>query len=785
MLHILKRWFAWIRRQHESTISAPPTSCIDETLPRYPPFIQGLPIAPIEKVLATQSELIERLRGTLGYTSTDFAQLVVPALARYAAFVHFLPASETHHHRGAGGLLRHGLEVALWAAQASDALIFSMEGTPRERRESEPRWRLATCFAGLLHDAGKPLIDLSVTDKSGHVIWNPYAKMLTDWASEHNVHRYFIHWRAQRYKRHQTFSILMVERILPSEAMTYLCQSNPKVVAAMLAAIADTNIDQPIAKLVLQADQESVSHDLRQSHLEQDAFAYGIPIERYVFDAMRRLIKTEQWKVNVAGAIVWHLHQGTFILWKQGIHDLYQLLAEDHVPGIPRDLDTLADILIERGFALPRVVTEKGEAASYRYWEVIPEGLSTDNVSIKPTFLMLRLASSASVFTTEPPAPVKAEIVDRIDHEEAALSTSTSRTEEIKTLEEKAAEDNTQPIHSHPDKVLSEPCPSTTEVIAEQSASITKDSTKNNDKDEIEANPDAQAALEKLIDTYGEAADILKEAIWPTLKGKQALGEIIDLFQDKVAILYPDGVQKLGVVAEVVRQLSRANAIVSDSILLGRKVQECEGKKVLLLAKPLSEAITAVLNELAHSEDVAVAKKANQHPSQQKKFWDQKRQRPSPVLSKPATESTLSERSITTQATPPLVDAQSMPLSHESHLSNQHDEETGQQSKLDVMFTPEPEKEYIEEMTFTSQMTHEKAIQMLKTMIQERQGRWLVTPVMQQDGYLVTSDHALNRMIEAHPELGNQYQLRSRILLDRCKPLLRTQTGQLRLKIKE
>lgn len=225
--------------------------------------------------------------------------------------------------------------------------------------------------------------------------------------------------------------------------------------------------------------------------------------------------------------------------------------------------------------------------------------------------------------------------------------------------------------------------------------------------------------------------------------------------------------------------------IVSDSILFGRKVQECDGKKVLLLAKPLSEAITAVLNELAHSEDVAVAKKANQHPYQQNKRWDQKRQHPSPVLSKPTPESILRERSITTQATPPLVDTQSIPLSHESHLSNQHDEETGQQSKLDVLLTPEPEKEYLEEMTFTSQMTHKKAIQMLKTMIQERQGRWLVTPVMQQDGYLITSDHALNRIIEAHPELGNQYQLRSRILLDRHKPLLRTQAGHLRLKIKE
>ncbi len=77
--------------------------------------------------------MIECIKGTLGYPSAEFEALAMPVLWRYAAFVHLLPASETHHHRGAGGLLRHGLEVAFWAAQASDALIFSMEGTPNER----------------------------------------------------------------------------------------------------------------------------------------------------------------------------------------------------------------------------------------------------------------------------------------------------------------------------------------------------------------------------------------------------------------------------------------------------------------------------------------------------------------------------------------------------------------------------------------------------------------------------------------------------------------------------
>ncbi|NMS58705.1 MobH family relaxase, partial [Vibrio parahaemolyticus] len=134
--------------------------------------------------------------------------LVLPVIQRYAAFVHLLPASESHHHRGAGGLFRHGLEVAFWAAQASESVIFSIEGTPRERRDNEPRWRLASCFSGLLHDVGKPLSDVSITDKDGSITWNPYSESLHDWAHRHEIDRYFIRWRDKRHKRHEQFSLL-------------------------------------------------------------------------------------------------------------------------------------------------------------------------------------------------------------------------------------------------------------------------------------------------------------------------------------------------------------------------------------------------------------------------------------------------------------------------------------------------------------------------------------------------------------------------------------------------
>lgn len=387
----------------------------DEDIPRYPPFAKGLPVAPLNKVMATQAELIEKVRNSLGFNIGDFNQLVLPVIQRYAAFVHLLPASESHHHRGAGGLFRHGLEVAFWASQASESVIFSIEGTPRQRRDNEPRWRLASCFSGLLHDVGKPLSDVSITDRDGSITWNPYSESLHDWANRHGIDRYFIRWRDKRHKRHEQFSLLAVDRIIPAVTREYLSNSGPSIMEAMLEAISGTSVNQPVTKLMLRADQESVSRDLRQSRLDVDEFSYGVPVERYVFDAIRRLVKTGKWKVNEPGAKVWHVKQGVFIAWKQ-LGDLYDLISHDKIPGIPRDPDTLADILIERGFAIPNTVQEKGERAYYRYWEVLPEMLQEAAGAVK--ILMLRLESNDLVFTTEPPAAVVAEVVGDVEDAE-------------------------------------------------------------------------------------------------------------------------------------------------------------------------------------------------------------------------------------------------------------------------------------------------------------------------------------------------------------------------------
>jgi conjugal transfer pilus assembly protein TraI len=381
---------------HRPALSIVQAPAPEEEIPRYPPFMKGLPAAPVERILASQVELIKAIEHALSLPDDLYQTIAAPVIARYAAFSHLLPASESHHHRGAGGLFRHGLEVAHWATQAAQGCLFATQATPRERKEQELRWRLAVCFAGLLHDIGKPVSDIAVVDREGKQLWNPCEENLTDWAYQHGIDRYFLRWRENRYKRHEQFSALVIERVLTRASRSYLLAPGPDMMQAMLEAIHGLDRGAKLYELVMAADRKSVERDLKAHYHTVDS-AMGMPVEKYLFDAMRRLVKSGHWFANEKGARLWRFKEGIHIVWRTGAQDIVDLLAKDKVPGIPRDEDTLADILIERGLAIPKTLPD---GRHYRYWRMQPQGLDV-------VLYMLRLASTELIFSNEPPVTLE------------------------------------------------------------------------------------------------------------------------------------------------------------------------------------------------------------------------------------------------------------------------------------------------------------------------------------------------------------------------------------------
>jgi len=603
--------------------SAPPASSGEE-IPRYPPFMKGLPAASVERILATQSELIQSIEQALALPDALYQAIALPVITRYAAFSHLLPASESHHHRGAGGLFRHGLEVAHWATLAAQGSLFATDATPKARKTLEPRWRLAVCFAGLLHDIGKPVSDIAVTDSQGQHTWNPCDENLTDWAAQHHIDRYFLRWRENRHKRHQQFSALVIERVLTRESRAYLLEPGPEIMQALLETLHGLDRGSKLYELVVTADCKSVERDLKTHAHSVDA-ALGMPVERYLFDAMRRLIKSGQWLVNDKGARVWRFQSGVHIVWRTGAQDIVGLLAKDKVPGIPRDEDTLADILIERGLAIPK---RDAAGRQYRYWRMRPDGLDA-------VFYMLRLASLESIFSNEPPAAIEGfEVEDEESNTPSQPGTKyqalPEKTEAVKPrkpikpkqVSQTPATDREMPsLAVFPDGNSQEQAPLSPAMPVESDAGETdKTTTLVEDACTPNVDADAQSAADsqaKIVTEQIQTQSIqAPEALWLSNHGQAGawLIEIAnrisqgqwpwagDIFerQGKWFCLFPDVPQKLQIESDVfIQGLVDQNWLVTDVLSPMRKVQNLGQQRVVQLAEEPAQSLLRMIGDLS------------------------------------------------------------------------------------------------------------------------------------------------------------------------------------------
>ncbi len=688
-------------------------------IPRYPPFPEGLPATPIDAVLSSQSELIEHIRGTLGYTPGEFEHWVAPILYRYAAFVHLLPASAHHHHRGAGGLWRHSLEVAFGAAQGSEGLLFALSASPDQRREGESRWRLAACLAGLLHDAGKPFSDVTVSDPAGCQVWSPYLESLADWIQRHQIERYFVQWPHRLHKRHETFALLSIPRILTQETADYLAAFGPEPLARLLETLTAQTPDQPLARLVQQADQTSVSLDLKQNGL-------GTAVEQYVLALIRRLLHSGRWSVNTADAQVWHLRQGAFLDWERGFSDLLAIIRQDQVPGVPQDAERMADTLIERGIAQPFPLQQ---AAKGRYWPIrLPASLRLKTSAV---CWMLRLTIPEWIFVADIPAPLDGAVI--LEAGEGTTGERDAGRDEYG----QAAQIEAEPSHSagppalHSASAASPNQPTFKTISTNKTVSTHPQSVRR-------PNDGGREALSKTLEQYGAASRWLHAALDPMLENLQAFGEVIDVLEDRIVMLHPEGTRRIGPPVEVMTALFEAGAIESDLTYPDRKVRTMQGKKVLVFAETLSNAVLTALK--ATEQRRAPLPPSVEHPS---------------IADSPASVETSALETAAKPAAPShdlSEDSRAFKPSKCQAESSRPDDalsnlENPSVCLLPAANNPSPVQE-------SPQVRIEQALGQLAEMIRTGKGRWLVTPVVHQNGESSTSARCLDRLASEHPGIS-------------------------------
>lgn len=506
------------------------TSNSEEEIPRYPPFMKGLPVTHPDKLIETQCELIGQIREAGLASKEIFEQYYLESLRRFASYAHLLPASQTHHHRGAGGLLRHATEVALWSLQSGDRVLLPGDQTPRRRRELEPRWQLAVFLAALCHDVGKPVTDLVVTSRDGEKVWNPFIEDLYSWAVRNEVDRYFLHWRENRGKNHTAISSLLVERIVSPKGLAWIAEGETDLVLWMMEAInGQPSQENMIHDLVIRSDQVSVEKDLRSLGEAFAGYELGVPVERFLIDIMRRLVREGNWCINEPGARLWHIEGHLYLVWPSGGEEIAAIINQEKLPGLPRTPSSILDMLVERKLADSREKQNDGN----RCWLIAPALLSEKIPNIRLSAIRLR---DPALIIDPPPPSVAGKLVGEDD---PAAKTSTDVPSAIKVAKELLA-----PVE------VPEP-----EAIA----------------------PEAPVASALPYDQFdgpvGEALKVLADDI---RTGKKARDKLIHI--DAVGILcikWPDAFKGYGLENKIILdELARRNWLVVDPLAPFRKVAE-------------------------------------------------------------------------------------------------------------------------------------------------------------------------------------------------------------------
>ena len=355
----------------------------------------GCAAVPVDELLASVDDLVARIRLCFGLGREDFERDVQPLLRSYASYVHLLPATADNYFSAPGGLLRLGLEVAFFSLQGTDAHIFSGRSTISERRQLEPRWRLATFVGGLCCELHRVLTHVVVTDSHGEC-WPAYLTPLSAWLADRGAERYFLRWRPNAVES-RGLGLFALPLVVPPSTLQFLDEDNTVIVPHLLASIggAPLNHDTNVLDNLVRRSLALVIDRHLQAHAGRDgAPQLGSHLGRYILDAMQRLSSSDsRWVPNRERSRSWFALDGLFLVWPQSAADVLALLEADQLPGIPKAPETVLDLLLAAG-----ALACQGDG--HALWAILPPGAKAPLQAVKlssPEILLAGLDPSPRV----------------------------------------------------------------------------------------------------------------------------------------------------------------------------------------------------------------------------------------------------------------------------------------------------------------------------------------------------------------------------------------------------
>ncbi len=346
---------------------------VGRDVPGHPGWLRVLPAHALLQCVGADETLAHLLRQSR-LAEPVWRRDVLPAIHRYAEFVQLMPASESHHHAHAGGLLTHTLETMLAAATWRNGRLLPQGAQAEEVDRQRDYWTYVVLFAALLHDAGKPLADLRIdwtrAGSSEALQWMPAAGSLVDCQAEQ--YRVGFTPKAQRnYGLHTRFAVTLLQRLIPAPALSFLARQ-PQALQALMQYLAGEDSDGVIAEIIGRADRASTGRSLAQGSHARFPTASSVPLIELLMGALRDMLRRGgQMPLNRDGAVGW-VYDGSVWFVAKRVADLVREYLRQHAPdeAVPGEAknDRLFDTWQEYGCVMVNPATQQA------IWYVVVHG---------------------------------------------------------------------------------------------------------------------------------------------------------------------------------------------------------------------------------------------------------------------------------------------------------------------------------------------------------------------------------------------------------------------------
>lgn len=299
------------------------------------------------------------LRRLAGLSPDHFDAMYLPALVEFSERVQLAPASMSHHHAYAGGLLLHTLDVVRHALTLRKAFHLPIGAEPEITARLEHLYTYAVFAVGLLHDAGKAMVNVRFIDPArADRTWSPLGSTFRECGFK-KYRLDFIY--PVPYSLHQQVAA-SVFYWLPDIARSWLGQE-PILLGELLAALYGDYLDAGVfAEILQKADGHSVATDMQLDTRDYQRFQTPlIPIQVRIKNALRQVFESNTLRLNAAGAQGWVDNTGEFmyLVCRPTAGAIVEQARSEGVTSLPTEPGRLYDVLADYGLV---ELTDEGKA---------------------------------------------------------------------------------------------------------------------------------------------------------------------------------------------------------------------------------------------------------------------------------------------------------------------------------------------------------------------------------------------------------------------------------------